>query len=354
MSYAVITPYIIPPEIQKKKAVNIGDGFILNSLAKLLNTHECKYLFTSRKGLSETDIEKINSTKVLILAGANQLNDNFTIVPGMNLSILERIKVPIVPFGIGIHGIQKYNSSMSDLTKQILRYIHKKIIFSAWRCPLTIEYLNYHLPELTEKFLLTGCPVMYDDKILRNSDFSHDVKTVVLTVTERGDFWERETKTIDFVAQHYRSCHKILSLHQDFLEIQSSDQQNVWKNLQIKVFRQYDQTPFSLREYAKHRDFKIFHPESVDECWKFYSSCDLHIGSRLHAHLYFLSQTKKSFLTYVDERCVGFSQALNFPICDFKNLSKYRDYNFDIYYHNCIYYYQIMQKFVNYLEEKIL
>ena len=349
MSYAVITPYLIPIELQKKKAVNIGDGFILNSLAKLLNANECKYLFTSRQGLSETDIGKINSTKVLILAGANQLNDNFTIVPGMSLSMLEQIKVPIVPFGIGIHGVKKYNCRMSDLTKQILRYIHKNIIFSGWRCPLTIEYLNYHLPELAEKFLLTGCPVMYDDKILSNSEFNHDIRTVVVTVTERGDFWERETKTIDFVAQHYRSCHKILSIHQDFVEIHGCDEQNIWKNLQIKVLKQYDQTPFSLREYAKHRGFQIFNPQSVDECWSFYKSCDLHIGSRLHAHLYFLSQTKKSFLTYVDERCVGFSKALDFPICDFNTLSKYLDYNFDIYYDNCIHYYQTMQKLVNYL-----
>ncbi|MEH2255589.1 polysaccharide pyruvyl transferase family protein [Nostoc sp.] len=357
MAYAVITPYIVPVEIQNKKAVNIGDGFILNNLIKLLYPAECKYLFTSRKELSENDIDKINSTKALILAGANQLNDNFIIVPGMSLATLAKIKVPVVPFGIGIHGIPKQNIDMSNTTKEILRAIHERISFSSWRCPLTIQYLNNSLPELLDNFLLTGCPVMYDDKILDDAGFYHQAKTVVVTVTERQDFWDRETKTINFVANKYRKSRKILSLHQDFLEIKSNLQNNqdsIWNTLKIKVLKKYDKTPLSLRNYARDKGFQIFKPTSVDECLSFYNSCDLHIGSRLHAHLYFLSQAKKSFLTYVDERCIGFSNLLEFPICDFNNLNEYFNYDFEIYRKNCINYFTNMQKFVDYLQEKVL
>ncbi|MBW4644613.1 MAG: polysaccharide pyruvyl transferase family protein [Goleter apudmare HA4340-LM2] len=355
MSYSVLTPLLIPPELRGKKSVNIGDGFILKSITNLLLPHQCQYTYTSRKLLVDDEIDKINSTKALILAGANQLNDNFTILPGMNLDILEQIKVPIVPFGIGVHGVKKYNRGMSDLTKEILKYIHQRIKFSAWRCPLTIEYLTHHLPELRAQFLLTGCPVMYDEKILsHSSEFSDDVKTVVVTVTERHDFWERETQTIDFVSENYRSAQKVLSLHQDFLELQNVQVTKFWKSLQIKILKQYEPTPFSLREYAKHRGFQIFNPQSVDDFLSFYKNCDLHIGSRLHAHLYFLSQSKKSLLTYVDERCVGFAQLLDFPICDFNYLAKYLDYNFETYRHNCIHSHKGMHKFVNYLQKEIL
>lgn len=357
MSYSVITPYIIPPELRHKKVVNIGDGFILNSLTQLLLPNECKYLFTSRKPLSDSDIHKINSTKALILAGANQLNDNFTIVPGMDVNKLEKINIPIIPFGIGIHGIQKQNQRMSELTKNILKVIHEKIKFSSWRCPLTIEYLNNNLPELAAKFMLTGCPVMYDDKILSYSKFSSDAKTIVVTVTERLDFWDREVKTIDFVYDNYRKSQKILSLHQDFLELENKvnpRQSKFFKTLQIKVLRKYDKTPLSLREYARHKGFQIFKPTSIDKCFNLYNNCDMHIGSRLHAHLYFISQTKKSFVTYVDERCAGFSKLLQFPICDFNHLQRYQNYDFDIYRRNCIKYFQVMQDFVGYLKKDIL
>jgi hypothetical protein len=354
MSYSILTPLLIPSEIREKKAVNIGDGFILKSIINLLDIHQYKYIYSSRKSLTNEELVEINSTKALIIAGANQLSDNYTILPGMSLSMLDNIKVPIVPFGIGIHGIKKYNRCMSALTKEILLHIHKTTRFSSWRCPLTIEYLKHHLPNLAEQFLLTGCPVMYDKKILSNSEFTTDAGTVVVTVTERFDFWERETKTIDFVAQNYRASRKILSLHQDFLSISNYSEPNFLKNLRMKFFKKYDKTPHSLREYAKHRGFEIFNPKSVDDCWSFYEYCDLHIGSRLHAHLYFLSQAKKSFLTYVDERCEGFSQLLDFPICDFNNLEKYSDYNFNKYRNNCIYHFQAMQKFVDNLQKEVL
>lgn len=345
MSYSVITPYIIPPELQQKKAVNIGDGFILNSLTKLLLPSECKYLFTSRKSLSDDDIRKINSTKAVILAGANQLNDKYTIVPGMNTSTLDKINIPIIPFGIGIHGIEKYNQRMSETTKNILKLIHERIKFSSWRCPLTIEYLHNNLPELASQFLLTGCPVIYDDKLLNSSKlFSTQSQQIVVTVTERLEFWDREVKTIDFVFNNYPKSGKILSLHQDFLELENK----------VNLSKKYDKTPLSLREYAQHKGFKIFKPASVDECFNFYDKCDLHMGSRLHAHLYFISQAKKSFLTYVDERCTGFSKLLKFPICDFNHLEKYLDYDFDIYRSNSIKNFEVMQKFVSYLKEHIL
>lgn len=358
MSYSVITPYIIPPELQQKKVVNIGDGFILNSLGKLLIPSECNYLFTSRKSLSENDIHKINSTKALILAGANQLNDKYTIVPGMNASTLDKINIPIIPFGIGIHGIENQNQRMSEATKDIFKLIHERIKFSSWRCPLTIEYLHNNLPELASKFLLTGCPVIYDDKLLNSSKlFSTQSKNIIVTVTERLEFWDREVKTIDFVFNNYPKSGKIISLHQDFLELENRvrpRQNDILKKIKIKVLRKYDKTPFSLREYARHKGFKIFKPTSVDECFNFYNNCEMHIGSRLHAHLYFISQAKKSFLTYVDERCTGFSKLLQFPICDFNHLEKYLDYNFDLYRSNSIKNFEVMQQFVRYLKEDIL
>ena len=65
--YSAITPYLVPENLSKK--VNIGDGFIMDSSIKLIK-QEPHYTFSSRKELSNIDIEKINSTKSLIVMGA--------------------------------------------------------------------------------------------------------------------------------------------------------------------------------------------------------------------------------------------------------------------------------------------
>jgi hypothetical protein len=294
--------------MQNARKGNIGDGFILSRILELLHPHECRHILTSRKNLSDDDIRKINTTKGLILAGTNQLTDFFSIVPGLTLTQLSRIEVPIIPFAIGINGLRKHNMKMSDLTKTVLEEIHNRIKYSSWRCGLTIDYLVKHIPSIEHKLLMTGCPVIYDEKIL--------------------------------------------SLHQVF------EGPTLWNFVRSFIGRRkiymHKKKVMALRAYAKDKGFDIFVPGNVEECWEFYRKCDMHIGSRLHAHLFFLSQAKRSFLTYVDERMTGFSRDLGFPLCDYHSFDAYLGYDFEIYRANSIRLHQTMQKFVTYLKEEIL
>ena len=135
MSYSALSPFIIPKKIQHRKKSNIGDGFILQRINTMLQPSLCEYVFSTREKLSEEDIDKINSTKALILAGANQLNDEYSIVPGADLSYIKKIKVPVVPFGVGISGDKINTNQMSEKTKSILKEIHNRLKYSSWRCP---------------------------------------------------------------------------------------------------------------------------------------------------------------------------------------------------------------------------
>jgi len=356
MSYSVISPFLVPPSIAAKKRVNIGDGFILYSIQKLLAPLTCEGIFTSRQPLSESDLAQINSTRFVILAGANQLHDEFSMLPKMTLQQLEKIEVPILPFGIGIHGQANRNNEMSQNTRILLREIHQRIQFSAWRCPRTVSYLTQALPELKDQALMAGCPVMYGSRVssdllqpsqstasqstasqstagpaAESADWlAHQaINRVVVTVTERDDFWARESATLAFVAGKFQHAQKVLSLHQDFFMPRWDWSLSTAKSFARLGFkRQYDPTPVMLRAIARKYGFKLFIPHSVEECFDFYQNTDLHIGSRLHAHLYFLSQRKPSFLTYVDDRCVGFCESLDFPICEVEKLDTYLNYDF--------------------------
>lgn len=348
MSYSVLTPYLLPPEWRHRKKANIGDGFILNRIVRLLQPASCIHVFSTRTTLSDEDVEKINSTKALILAGANQLNDDFSIVPDFDLSRTLSIKVPIVPFGIGVSGEKNRNRKMSEKTKSILRELHGRIRYSSWRCPLTVEYLTRYLPEVADRFVLTGCPVIYDEKLLNGTPFGSHDERVVVTVTERGDFWEREAKTIDFVSRKFEKSEKRLSLHRSYPDVSK------WSAVFQR--RRYLQRKkiVDLHNYARDRGFTVVVPESVESCMAFYQGSDLHMGSRLHAHLFFLSQAKRSFLTYVDERMKGFSDMLEFPLCDYNRFDDYMEYDFERYRRRCLEHYETMKRFVHYLKKELL
>lgn len=352
MAYSVLTPYIIPSEKRKKKKTNIGDGFILHRILQFLAPIECRHIYSSRQNLSDVDIRAINNTKALILAGTNQLTDNFTIVPGMTIRRLNEIKVPIIPFGMGISGHLEQNRRMSSITKAMLEEIHTRIPYSSWRCNRSINYLIQQVPAIQHKLLLTGCPVVYGNNLLSGVPFSERTGKIVVTVTERDDFWDREVKTLDFVADRFKASHKILSLHQVF------DGPTVWSLLRAftgrRKIHQYKKRVSALREYALKKGFDIFYPRDAISCMDFYNTCDLHIGSRLHAHLYFLSQAKKSFLTYVDDRCVGFAETFKFPLCNYTNFDQHMGYDFEIYRACALSYFEVMKKFILHVKMQIM
>ena len=93
-NFCVATPYLVPKYLNKK--VNIGDGFIFDSSIKLIkyNPH---LVISSREELDDKKIDIINSSKMLIVTGANIIKDNFEIIRGFNHKILD--KVYLLSFG---------------------------------------------------------------------------------------------------------------------------------------------------------------------------------------------------------------------------------------------------------------
>ncbi len=101
-----------------------------------------------------------------------------------------------------------------------------------------------------------------------------------------------------------------------------------------------------LRWYAVKRGYQVVTPRSADMCMAFYRDVDMHIGSRLHAHLFFLSRNKKSFLTPVDGRAIGVADELGFPLCDPSRFDMYLDFNFEIVRSRARDGFKVMEKFV--------
>ena len=342
---AALSPYLIPATLRGRKTCNLGDGFILRAIERHLGCDLApEQVFSPRVEPNLHAQRVMSQSSSVILAGANQLNDKFTIWPGLDVATAATARYRFVPFGIGLHGEPGFNEEMSSATRAIIEFVHEHIPFSSWRCPLTIDYLRRSVPHLADRFLMTGCPVVYDRPLLEGESFNSSESTVAVTATERGDFWERETGIIRAVARRFPYATKFFVVHQNFSP--SRWHETLWHRF---VHATPDVIPDQverLRAFARQHGFRVVVPESADTCLDFYNRVDVHVGTRLHAHLLFLSRNKRSYLVPVDDRSTGIADAFGFPLPTPIDLDKYWDFDFEAVRRNAKGHYKTMQKFI--------
>jgi hypothetical protein len=344
--FAILSPYLIPREMQRKR-VNLGDGFILEAIERTLGPFAANAIFTSRRAPTGAEVDHFNRSRAIILGGANQLSDRFRPWPDLTAKAIKSGNLTFIPMGVGMNGEPPQNRGFHPETLEVLRAIHDRIEYSSWRCPRTVQLLEDALPELSGRFLMTGCPVLYDYPILNERPVHDREDSIAVTITERGEFFDREAATLRQVARLFPNSTKYLVLHQDFRKLRGGIGPWVRAMLPPSVFGNVGK----LHSLACSLGFVIVAPKSAKDAIAFYSDVDIHAGSRLHAHLLFLSRAKKSFLTYVDDRCMGFSDFLGFPVADPADLESLLDFDFTIVHKNAVVAHATMQKFVSSLEQ---
>jgi hypothetical protein len=310
-AFAVLTPYLIPRALREKKVVNLGDGFILRAIERLIGRFAPARVFSSRVAPSDDAVKILEQCRGVILAGANQLKDSYTIWPGLTAECILKGALRFVPFGMGLHGQPSQNQGLSAETRAILQAVHARIEYSSWRCPRTVALLRRELPHLAGQFLMTGCPVLYDEPILESARFQTSEASVAVTATERNNFWDQETGVIDMVARRFPHARRYFVTHQN------SSPPGAFEGVRHRLtHRSPSLLPDrveALRLYARRRGFRIVIPRDAETCLRFYEGVDIHVGSRLHAHLLFLSRNKRSYLVPIDERAVGMAEHFGFP-----------------------------------------
>lgn len=321
--YSVISPYIIPDNINKK--VNIGDGFIMDSSIKLIQKKP-EFIFSSRALLENKDIEKINTTKSLIVMGSNTLKDNYEITPNFNLEVLNKIKVPVILMGIGHHGVEKKTKNGLDTnSKSLLEEITSRFPFVSARCNFSYDYLKRSGIK-NQNILNTSCPVIYGvDGV--NKKFSNSNQEIVVTITDRI-FVDKQIILFHFVKEKFKDHNLIASFHQNYNNNE-------------------------LDKYLKNLGFEVFKSEKYEDFIELYKNTDFHIGNRVHAHLKCLSLGVKSFLTPFDLRQLYFSESLDFPLVKKLPNEILEKYNFNSFLSKQNEYKPIMEKFISKVKEFI-
>lgn len=323
---AVLTPYIIPAGLRPSKVVNLGDGFILRAIERLIGRFAAGAVFSPRAALPADARRRLEQSPAVVLAGANQLNDRYTVWPGLTAAAIRASRLRLIPFAIGLHGEPGHTVQLSEATRDVLLAMHERIEYSSWRCPHTAAYLAAELPQIAPQLLVTGCPVAYGRPLLEGEPFARKAARIAVTVTERHDFWARETGIIDFVARRFARAERYLVLHQNY---SPPGRFESWRHRWLPRHPARLDPYQRLRQYAVRRGFRVVCPADADRCLAFYDGMDMHFGSRLHAHLLFLGRARPSWLVPVDGRAPGMAEFFDFPLCSPDSLEDRLDFDFE-------------------------
>ena len=286
-NYSLITPYLVNPNAAKK--INVGDGFIMDSAVKLIGCRP-ENIISSRLELTDKSLEQINQSRFVIAAGANTLRDAFDLMPGFTPSILDKIKVPIILFGVGHYGTKAATSQgLNDPSEAIMVEILRRFPYISVRCDASWRYLTKSLPEQSENILMTSCPVVFpvdgvDAGFVAKEIYNH----LVVTITDRA-MLEQQLGILKVAPKLFPSKRITLALHQD-----------------------YGNT--SLWEFAKKLGYEVFRSERYEDFLDLYRNTDVHFGNRVHAHLKCISLGVRSYLTPFDLRQLFFAESLDFPL----------------------------------------
>lgn len=236
----------------------------------------------------------INRSRALFLCGGPAYRDR--VYPNVYNLDLDRIHVPVIPYGLGWKapaGVRPDDFSFTPQSQDFIKRIHAGIPGSSVRDALTLQVIqNLGIQNVT----MTGCPSLYDldcmDKIFL---FKDDIDTLVLSGPAAVD--GHVMAMTSYLARRFPRARKILALHHGYYP--NLSREGVVRG--IKYVQLAGMAKWYGYEIADlHADL----PRMTDV----YNRADLHVGYRVHGHLYCLSQRIPSFLISEDARGVGQAQ----------------------------------------------
>jgi len=276
---------------------NSGDFLIVQRSKELL-----KYVYPDleiteyerRLDLSDK-LNEINKSDCLILAGGPAYVEH--VYPTIPLfSHLDEIKIPIFALGLGWRGNfhnNKYNYKFTENMLKIFKKINENFLLGC-RDLNSVDVLRNNG---IQNSIMTGCPAWYHIPSMNENRISTEVKKICISDPADVKNMDTALNLIKWLKLHYPNV-----------------------NIQFIFHRGTTQDQFTGEVQANHLKRLVKEVEAIDIKWidisygsegfKIYDDCDLHIGFRVHAHIYMLSQRRATLLIEEDFRGDGVNKAL--------------------------------------------
>lgn len=308
---------------------NIGDFLITDRAKKLFEEFVDKdIVILDRTKKLDDHLDTINKSRFVVLCGGPAYAPD--IYKGIYPLVddLSKIEVPIIPFGLGWCGRPSGNPlafKFNEESGKFLDEVHKNIENSSCRCQITKEVLNNNgLNNVT----MTGCPVWYDlPSIGKGFTEKNEIKNIVFTTAADPKLILQTVKLIRVLSRQFPKAKITMSYHRGILPDEHTTIRATIGYLTMFLGAKLFNSKVQIRDVA-------YDLKKLD----FYDDCDLHIGYRVHAHLYFLSKRLPSILINEDGRGKGMVETMNLPVFNIEDndligkidqaLTKYKETNF--------------------------
>lgn len=292
--------------------VNAGDFLIVKRTKEILKYiyPNCSFIEIARNKSLTPYLAKINEADALIIAGGpaylpNVYPDTIPLVDD-----LSQIKTKIVPVGLGWYGEElneqyiytKYK--FTDKTKELLKRLEKDAHSLSCRDYYSCRVLHANA---FANITFTGCPAWYDVKYLDKVDAKEFHKENIKKICVSDPAVSQNIGQLKLLIQY---------LHKTFHQAEIS----------VVFHREENDSNYQKTE----QELKALYGDKVNcynisysaEGFSIYDDCDLHVGFRVHAHIYNLSHRNLSVLIEEDGRGAGVNEALSLPRITAYNLYK--------------------------------
>lgn len=335
---------------------NAGD-FLIRNRSRALIMHyypDCELTeYYRNRRFSDAVLEEISRNDIAILAGGPACYNGFYPV----MEQLMRLNIPLFALGLGWFG---YDECSNAVYNDIL---DEKMIHALKRLELTSgvigcrDFNTVHVLRNCgiRRTMMTGCPAWYNiDKVGQTHYEGPTLKECSkICISDCGD------------ANHLQSLLEVLVMARDFF----GPDKSIYFVTHKPDAQLYLSTISDLLEEKNIRHIDI---SGSGDGFKVYDDCDVHIGFRVHAHIYMLSERKLSILVEEDARGGGVNSALGLPnirafwstvgdnqlqhINNTFLVRELRDYLFDLHENNYIQMdqaYMMMKRYFNNMETHI-
>ncbi len=240
--------------------------------------------------------------KALVVAGGPGIQPDMypRVYPLLStLEAMSRLTVPLVFLGSGSFlpvgdTLDVRHAGFSTETRRMLDACAGRVHFSV-RDPISAKVLDANG---VRDYVYTGCPTWYrSDRMGQGFVLPANVKTVVFTTPASAIYQDQCVATLErlkaMLPKAHFSCVFHRGIHADEL---TAETEAVWTE--------------KLASRARAMGCEVIDAAYDLGRIAFYDECDLHVGYRVHAHLYFLSARRPSLLIEEDARGVGANLAL--------------------------------------------
>ena len=298
---------------------NIGDAFVFDSSLKLLRFTHLEPL--KIRTPTDADIERYNAEyDYAFLRGSNYLH------PSMGWenapTVLEKLRIPIIAFGIGAQAPSKGPLVLNEATRRVLALIAERSVSLGVRGAYTADVL-WSLGIRNARII--GCPTVF-----RNNDPNlridlpplENVREVAYTLRREVDrtYAKDLPRYLDLQRDTILDLSRRFNL--DVLAQGEVEEKNIlWGNPEqrernVATLRAENWLRGEDDPLERLYDTNLFYADSVAEFEQKLRAKDLVLGYRLHGNLLGLANRVPSVYFTYDSRTAEFAETLQIPSFD--------------------------------------